>query len=120
MSSIAVNQAHLYEAEDFVSASFIFKVILPRPVSGVFSASPEGNRDYIEIVGEKGIIKISTFTFEPIVLDNENGRREFINERPENIQYYLIEQIVKAFQVRVMLSVQEFQLQEQVGLWMRW
>ena len=25
-----------------------------------------------------------------------NGRQEFVNERPENIQFYLIEQIVRA------------------------
>lgn len=96
VSSIAVNQAHLYEAEDFVSASFVFKDNIAATGIWSFSASREGNRDYFEIVGEKGIIKTSTFTYEPIVLINGNGRREFINERPENIQFYLIEQIVKA------------------------
>ena len=48
------------------------------------------------MVGEKGIIKTSTFTYEPIVLENSRGRQEFPNERPENIQFYLIEQIVRA------------------------
>jgi len=96
VSSLAVNQAHLYEAEDFVSASFVFSDNIVGTGIWSFSVSCEGNRDSFEIVGEKGIIKTSTFTYEPIVLINGNGRQEFINERPENIQFYLIEQIVKA------------------------
>ena len=96
VSSLALNQAHLYDAEDYVSASFVFRDDIVANGIWSFSASPEGNRDSFEIIGEKGIIKTSTFTYEPIVLINGNGRSEFIHERPENIQFYLIEQIVKA------------------------
>ena len=96
VSSVVVNQAKNYRAEDFVSAGFLFDDNIAATGIWSFSVSPEGNRDYFEVVGEKGIIKTSTFTYEPIVLINGNGRREFINERPENIQFYLIEQIVKA------------------------
>jgi predicted dehydrogenase len=96
VSSIAVNQANNYAAEDFVSASFLFRDNLVGTGIWSFSASPEANRDNFEIVGEKGIIKTSTFTYEPIVLINGNGRQEFDNDRPENIQFYLIEQIVEA------------------------
>jgi predicted dehydrogenase len=96
VSSIVLNQANNYDAEDFVSASFLFRDSIVGTGLWSFSSSREANRDNFEIVGEKGIIKTSTFTYEPIVLVNGNGRREFINERPENIQFYLIEQIVKA------------------------
>jgi len=96
VSSVVVNQANNYRAEDFVSAGFLFDDNIAATGIWSFSVSPEGNRDSFEVVGEKGIIKTSTFTYEPIVLINGNGRREFINERPENIQFYLIEQIVKA------------------------
>jgi predicted dehydrogenase len=96
VSSIAINQANNYAAEDFVSASFLFRDNLVGTGIWSFSASPEANRDNFEIVGEKGIIKTSTFTYEPIVLINGNGRQEFDNDRPENIQFYLIEQIVEA------------------------
>jgi predicted dehydrogenase len=61
-----------------------------------FSVSPDSGRDIIEITGDKGSIKFSTFSFEPIVLKNASGRQEFINERPEHVQYYLIEKIVRA------------------------
>jgi len=38
---------------------------------------------------------LSTFSFEPIVLTNKTGRYEYINERPEHVQYFLINHIVK-------------------------
>jgi len=96
VSSLAVNQTRNYSAEDFVSAQFLFRDNIVGTGIWSFSVSQEGNRDYFEVVGEKGIIKTSTFTWEPIVLVNGNGRREFAHERPENIQLHLIEQIVSA------------------------
>jgi predicted dehydrogenase len=96
VSSIAVNQANLYNAEDFVTSGFLFDNNIVGTGIWSFSVSREANRDSFEIVGEKGLIKTSTFTYEPIVLINGNGRQDFINERPENIQFYLIEQIVNA------------------------
>jgi predicted dehydrogenase len=95
VSSMVLNQANNYNAEDFVSGSFLFRDSIVATGIWSFSSSREANRDNFEIVGEKGIIKTSTFTYEPIVLVNGNGRQEFINEQPENIQFYLIEQIVK-------------------------
>ncbi len=96
VSSLTVNQAKNYAAEDFVSASFLFRENIVGTGIWSFSTCHEGNRDNFEIIGEKGIIKTSTFTYEPIVLENNSGRQEFVNERPENIQFYLIEQIVRA------------------------
>ncbi|HBZ22641.1 MAG TPA: oxidoreductase [Bacteroidales bacterium] len=96
VSSLVINQAGNYSAEDFVSANFLFRDNIVGSGLWSFSTSREGNRDYFEVVGEKGIIKTSTFTYEPIVLENSSGRQEFVNERPENIQFYLIEQIVRA------------------------
>jgi predicted dehydrogenase len=95
VKSIALNQAGLYKAEDFVAAEFIFQNNIAGTGSWCFSVSPGSNRDIIEILGDKGSIRFSTFSFEPIVLTNISGRQEFINERPENIQYYLIEKIVQ-------------------------
>lgn len=94
--SIAANQAGLYKAEDFVSAEFLFCNNIIGTGTWSFSVSPESSRDIIEIIGDKGSIKFTTFSFEPIILTNESGRQEFINERPENVQYFLIDKIVKA------------------------
>ena len=94
--SLALNQANLYDAEDFVSASFIFDGNIAATGTWCFSVSQESARDSLEIIGDKGMIQASTFSFKPIILTNENGRQEFVNERPENVQYYLIEQVVNA------------------------
>jgi predicted dehydrogenase len=101
VSSLAVNHTNNYPAEDFVSASFLFRDNIVGTGIWSFSASREANRDNFEIIGEKGMIKTSTFTYEPIVLFNGNGQQEYINERPENIQFYLIEQIVEALSGKV-------------------
>ena len=96
VESLVLNQANLYKAEDFVSAGFIFPDNVVGTGNWCFSVSDECRRDILEIIGESGMIKTSSFSFEPIVLHNKNGRQEFVNERPENVQYYLIGQIVKA------------------------
>ena len=96
VSSLALNQAELYAAEDFVTAGFVFKNNIAATGIWCFSLSQESNRDTLEIFGEKGMITTSTFTFKPIELVNDKGRQEFANERPEHVQYYLIDQIVKA------------------------
>jgi predicted dehydrogenase len=94
--SIVVNHAGLYKAEDFVSAEFLFCNNIVATGTWSFSVSPESSRDTIEIIGDKGSIKFTTFSFEPIVLTNESGRQVFINERPENVQFFLIDKIVQS------------------------
>jgi predicted dehydrogenase len=98
VKSIAMNYGGLYKAEDFVTAAFTF----PGGVTGTgtwcFCASPESGRDTIEIIGDKGVLMFSTFDFVPIVVKNGSGTREFINERPEHVQYYLIEKIVQSLE----------------------
>lgn len=96
ISSLAINQGGLYKAEDFVSAAFLFDNNIAATGIWSFSAPREANRDTFEIIGEKGLIKTSTFTYDPIVVVNDAGTKEYPNERPENIQFHLIEQIVRA------------------------
>ena len=96
VKSIVVNQAGLYKAEDFVSAEFMFCNNITGTGIWSFCVSEDSSRDIIEIIGEKGSIIFSAFTYVPIVLANESGRQEFINEHPENVQYCLIEKIVSS------------------------
>ncbi|MCU0472626.1 MAG: Gfo/Idh/MocA family oxidoreductase [Bacteroidales bacterium] len=96
IKSQVLNQAGLYKAEDFISAEFTFGNNIACVGSWSFGISDVCTRDSIEIFGDKGMIRFSTFTFEPIMLENDLGRSEYINERPEHVQYNLIEQIVKA------------------------
>ena len=94
--SIVLNQAALYEAEDYVSALFVFGDNISASGTWCFSASAENDCDKIEINGDAGILSFSCFSFEPIVLINSAGQQKFVNERPEHVQYYLIEQVVKS------------------------
>ena len=96
VKSLVLNQAALYKAEDFVSAEFLFENNIAGTGIWCFSGAPESSRDSIEIIGEKGLIRFSCFDFVPIVLENIDCRKEFVNERPEHVQFYLIEQVVKA------------------------
>jgi predicted dehydrogenase len=96
VKSIVCNHSGLYNAEDFVTAEFVFPENIVGTGTWSFSVSPESSRDIIEIIGDKGSIRFSTFSFEPIILTNSSGRQEFINERPENVQIFLIEKIVQA------------------------
>ena len=95
-TGVALNQANLYSAEDMVSASFVFPENIVATGTWSFAAARESNRDSLEIIGERGMIKTSTFSFQPIVLVNEKGSQEFENARPEHVQNFLIEQIVKS------------------------
>jgi predicted dehydrogenase len=98
IKSAALNAGRLYKAEDFVAAQFIFSGGIVCNGMWCFSLSPDSNRDIIEIFGEKGTIKFSTFSFEPIILTGIFGTREFVNERPENVQFCLIENIVRSLE----------------------
>jgi len=92
--SLALNQSGLYDAEDYVSAGFLCDNNVAVTGLWCFSAHPSSDRDIIEITGTKGSIVFSSFTFDPIKVTNENKYTEYINERPEHVQYYLIEQVV--------------------------
>jgi|WetSurMetagenome_2_1015567.scaffolds.fasta_scaffold119791_1 predicted dehydrogenase len=96
VSSLALNQSGLYPAEDIVSAGFLFDNGILATGNWCFSVPESASCDTIEIIGEKGIISTSTFSFDPIVVRNGDGTTEYKNERPENIQFYLIGQIVSS------------------------
>jgi predicted dehydrogenase len=96
ISSVTLNHGRLYKAEDFVSAELLFPNDVAFTGSWCFSLSQVNNTDIIEIFGDRGNIRFSCFTFEPIILTNGYGTREYYNERPANVQYYLIGHIVRA------------------------
>lgn len=98
VKSMVFNHGGLYSAEDFVAAEFLFPDNIVATGTWSFSFSADSNRDSIEILGEKGSIKFSTFSFEPIILTNSEGRKIFINERPEHVQYFLIDKIVRSLE----------------------
>ncbi len=96
IKSFVFNHSGLYKAEDFISSEFVFNNDIVATGIWCFGLSPESNRDIIELIGDKGFIRFSTFSFEPIVLSNNTGIKEFVNEHPQHVQYNLIEKVVQS------------------------
>lgn len=92
------NRGGLYQTEDSVSACFKFDNGLPGSGSWCFVAHESVKEDRIDIVGDKGSLSFSVFTYQPIVLQNEQGRQEFVVENPTYVQRPLIELVVKHLQ----------------------
>lgn len=87
---VVSNRGNYYDVEDTVSVSFIFESGIVG--SGVWCyVSPENiEKDHIEIIGEKGTIQFSTFSFSPIELRTNYQTETFSFERPEHIQQDMI------------------------------
>ncbi len=88
------NRAGLYDVEDTVAAAFRFQSGILGSGSWSFVAPKDTRTDRIDVVGTMGKLSFSTFDFSPIILESINGNQEFREENPENIQFYLIQQIV--------------------------
>jgi len=94
VKSIVKNQAYLYNAEDIVSINFEFGSNIIGSGLWCFTASVK-RIDETVIMGEKGFIKFSFFSFVPIKMETDDGSFEFNIKPPENIQYQLIKSIVE-------------------------
>lgn len=92
------NRSEMYKIEDTVSACFQFESGLIGSGSWCFTAHESAREDRIEVIGDKGMICFSIFTFDPIVLHSENGRQEFNIENPKYVQYPLIEAVIHHLQ----------------------
>lgn len=92
------NKEGLYSTEDNVSACFQFPDGTPGSGSWCFVAHESAKMDRIEIVGDKGQISFSVFTYEPIALHTERGREEIVVPNPPHVQLPLIHNIVEHLQ----------------------
>lgn len=93
-SGYKTNRGGLYEAEDTLSACFQFDSGLVGSGSWCFVAHESAKEDRIEIIGDKGLLTFSVFTYEPIILQTEKGVKEFLIENPEHVQQPLIQLVV--------------------------
>lgn len=98
ISSKVENRCRLYAAEDFVEAELQYPNNINFKGSWIFCVPKQEQLDRIEIWGNKGKIRFSTFEFEPIVLENENGIQTFPFEKPIHVQKQLIRQVVEQLQ----------------------
>jgi len=84
-----------YNAEDYVQTDLIFdNGVL---CSGSWNFDAASDDDFTIINGEKGSIRFSTFTDEPVVLKIKKRKENILFENPEHIQMPLIKQVVENF-----------------------
>ncbi|MBQ0049106.1 MAG: Gfo/Idh/MocA family oxidoreductase [Bacteroidales bacterium] len=92
------NRGGLYATEDTVSAAFEFADGMPGSGSWCFVAHESARTDRIELIGDKGQICFSVFTYAPIALHTLSGREEIVVPNPEHVQLPLIQNVVEHLQ----------------------
>lgn len=92
------NRGHLYTTEDTVSACFQFENGLPGSGSWCFVGHESHSEDRIEVLGSKGTLCFSVFTFSPIHLHTSSGDETIEVSNPEYVQLPLIKSVVETLQ----------------------
>ena len=92
------NRGKLYEVEDTVSACFKFESGLSGSGSWCFVAFESAKEDRIEIMGDKGMLSFSVYTYEPICLQTAEGVETFLPQNPPHVQLPLIQAVVEHLQ----------------------
>ncbi|MCF0244790.1 MAG: Gfo/Idh/MocA family oxidoreductase [Bacteroidaceae bacterium] len=87
------NRGGIYSVEDSVSACFRFENGLPASGSWCFVSHPSAKEDRIYVIGDKGTLKFSTFTYEPITLLTTEGKRDIEIAPPPVVQLPLITKV---------------------------
>jgi predicted dehydrogenase len=98
VSGFSANRGGLYQTEDTVSASFAFQDGMPGSGSWCFVGHESARTDQIELIGEKGRICFSVFTYSPIVLQTSQGKQEITIPNPPHVKLPMIEEVVRHLQ----------------------
>lgn len=89
------NRGGLYEAEDTVAATMRFHNGMPASGTWCFVAHESAREDRILVIGDKGQLSFSVFTYNPIHIQNEQGEEHIPVENPKNVQYPLLCNIIE-------------------------
>ena len=92
------NRANLYKAEDTVSACFFFESGIPGSGSWCFVGHESAKEDCIEIIGEKGSLLFSVFTYQPILLITSDGKESITVPNPQYVQLPMIKHVTEHLQ----------------------
>ena len=92
------NRAHLYKAEDTVSACFFFENGVTGSGSWCFVGHESAKEDCIEVIGDKGSLSFSVFTNEPIVLITSEGKQSITVPNPSYVQLPMIKHVIEHLQ----------------------
>lgn len=92
------NRAHLYAPEDTVSACFYFETGVSGSGSWCFVGHESAREDVIEVVGNRGTITFSVFSYQPIQLVTSEGMTSIEVSNPSYVQMPLIKNVIEALQ----------------------
>ena len=92
------NRAHLYQAEDTLSACFFFESGIPGSGSWCFVGHESAKEDCIEVIGEKGSLSFSVFTYQPIEVITSVGKNLITVPNPPYVQLPLIKSVIQHLQ----------------------
>lgn len=94
----ASNRGGLYKAEDTISACFQFENGLPGSGSWCFVGHESHREDRIEVLGNRGTLCFSVFSYSPIRLHTLEGTETFDIPTGEHVQLPMIRSVVGALQ----------------------
>ena len=92
------NRVHLYQAEDTLSACFFFESGIPGSGSWCFVGHESAKEDCIEVIGEKGSLSFSVFTYQPIEVITSEGKNLITVPNPPYVQLPLIKSVIQHLQ----------------------
>lgn len=92
------NRAHLYQAEDNISACFLFENGLPGSGSWCFVGHKSAKEDCVEVIGEKGMMSFSIYNYDPILLVTSEGTTSITVPNPPYVQLPIIRSVIEDLQ----------------------
>lgn len=92
------NRAHLYNAEDTISACFMFESGLPGSASWCFVGHNSAREDKVAVIGEKGSLSFSVYNYDPIRLVTSEGATSIVVKNPPYVQLPIIKAVVEDLQ----------------------
>ncbi len=92
------NRAHLYDAEDTISACFFFENGVPGSGSWCFVGHQSAKEDCVEVIGEKGTLSFSVYNYDPIQLVTSEGKTSIVIPNPPYVQLPIIKSVIEDMQ----------------------
>ena len=92
------NRAHLYQAEDTISACFYFESGIPGSGSWCFVGHESAKEDRIEVIGTRGTVSFSVFNYDPIRLVTSQGDMNIEVPNPPYVQLPIIKSVIEDMQ----------------------
>ena len=95
---ICANRGGLYQTEDSISACFKFESGLPGSGSWCFVGHNSAKEDRIEVIGDKGMLSFSVYTYDPIEIVTSEGTTKITVENPPYVQLPIIKSVIEDLQ----------------------